>query len=506
MDGEYTLEITNMSKSFPGVKALKGVDLKVRKGTVHALMGENGAGKSTLMKILYGIYEKDEGEILFKGTPYKAGSPIEAIRSGITMIPQEISPVPNLDIASNVFLGKEHTFAGALSLVNQKKIHEETAKLFAELNIDLDPHLMMKDVSIANAQLVAIATAVSYDSDLIIMDEPTSALTEKEVEHLFTIIRKLKEERNISVIYISHKLDEIFSICDDVTVFRDGEFIGCNPVANMSKDQLISMMVGRSMDEFFHKESAEIGEVLLSVKDLSLEGQFSHINFELCRGEVLGVAGLMGAGRTELMEAIFGYTQPDSGVIELNGKPVEIAEPRDAISYGIGFVTEDRKLTGIFQELSIKDNMIMPDVPSYLKAGLLNNSRIKNECQVQRESLQIKTPSLEQLIKNLSGGNQQKVLLSRWLLMEPEVLILDEPTRGIDVGAKAEIHRLIGELAKMGKGIIMVSSEMPEILSMSDRILVMHEGTLSGEVSGSEATQEHILQLATGEGINKEES
>lgn len=498
MESENILIMKNVSKSFPGVKALKNVDLTIKRGSVHALLGENGAGKSTLMKILYGIYHPDGGEVVFKDKPYQVKSPIDAIKSGISMIPQEISPVPNLTVASNVFLGKE-ILGNGLKFVNQKQIEIETKKLFKELDIDIDITAMMGDISIANAQLVAIATAVSYNSDLIIMDEPTSALTEKEVEKLYDIINKLKTERNLAIIYISHKLDEIFRICDEVTILRDGQFIGSDTIENFNKDSLISMMVGRDMDEFFHKEETKIGEVMLSVKNLSVHKKFHNISFDLRKGEVLGVAGLMGAGRTELMEAIFGYVPADEGEIFINNVPVSIKSPIDAISHKIGFVTEDRKLTGLFLELSIKDNMIMPDVDTYLDKGFLNFKRIRKNCQEQREALLIKTPTLEQLIKNLSGGNQQKVLISRWLLTGPEILILDEPTRGIDVGAKAEIHRLIGELAKAGKSIIMVSSEMPEILSMSDRIIVMHEGSYSGELMRDEATQEKILQLATGE-------
>lgn len=499
MSTENVLEMRGVSKSFPGVKALKGVDLSIKKGTVHALMGENGAGKSTLMKILYGVYQPDEGEVIFKGLPYAVKSPIDALNGGISMIPQEISPVPNLTVASNVFLGKELTTGRGLNLVNQKKMVEETQALFDELDIDIDPSVMMSEISIANAQLVAIATAVSYNADLVIMDEPTSALTEKEIDKLYKIIRDLKEKKKIAIIYISHKLDEIFSICDEVTVLRDGEYIGSDLIENFNKDSLISMMVGRSMDEFFHKELAPIGDVVLEVKNLTLEKKFKDISFKLRQGEVLGVAGLMGAGRTEVMEAIFGYKPAESGEIFMDGKQVEIKEPIDAIKHGIAFVTEDRKLTGIFPDLSIKDNIIMPDVSTYLKRGLLDSKKIKENCQEQREAISIKTPTLEQLIKNLSGGNQQKVLISRWLLTTPEVLILDEPTRGIDVGAKSEIHRLIGELANMGKSIIMVSSEMPEILAISDRIIVMHEGMYSGELNRDEATQEKILQLATGE-------
>ena len=501
MENEVILEMRNISKSFPGVKALNGVDFTLRKGTVHALMGENGAGKSTLMKILYGIYGADNGTIRFKGKDLSPKSPIDAIKNGIAMIPQEISPVPNLSVASNVFLGQEFVNNYGVQLVNQKRIEEETAKLFQELKINIDPTVMMGDISIANAQLVAIATAVSYNSDVIIMDEPTSALTDKEVEQLYTIVENLVE-KGIAMVFITHKLDEVFRMAHEVTVFRDGEFVGTDTIENVDKDKLISMMVGRDMDEFFHKEVAEIGEVLLSVKDLTLGKKFQHVSFDLRRGEVLGVAGLMGAGRTEVMEALFGFKPADSGEILIKGKKVGITSPRDAIEHNIGFVTEDRKLTGLFLELDISNNMIMPDVDTYLTAKLLNSNLIRQHCLEQQKQLRIKTPSLAELIKNLSGGNQQKVLISRWLLTEPEILILDEPTRGIDVGAKAEIHRLICELALMGKGIIMISSEMPEILSMSDRIIVMHEGRYSGQLIREEATQEKVLQLATGQAVH----
>ncbi len=501
MSVENVLEMRQVSKSFPGVKALKNVDFSVKKGTVHALMGENGAGKSTLMKILYGIYTPDEGEVIFKGSPYVVKSPIDAIKKGVSMIPQEISPVLNLTVASNVFLGKELTFGKGVKLINQKQMVKDTQTLFDELDIDIDPAVSMSTLSIANAQLVAIATAVSYNADLVIMDEPTSALTEKEIDKLYAIIRNLRDKKGLAVVYISHKLDEIFAICDEVTILRDGEYIGTDTIENFTKDRLINMMVGRSMREFFHKEHADIGDVILEVKNLTHGKKFKDISFSLRKGEVLGVAGLMGAGRTELMEAIFGYKPADSGDIYLNGVKIDINEPNDAIKNGIAFVTEDRKSTGIFPDLSVKDNMVMPDISNYLLRGLLDRKKINADCQSQRTAIAIKTPSLEQLIKNLSGGNQQKVLISRWLLTTPEILILDEPTRGIDVGAKSEIHRLIGELAKIGKSIIMVSSEMPEILSMSDRIIVMHEGAYSGELLREEATQEKILQLATGESL-----
>lgn len=502
MERENILAMKGITKSFPGVKALKNVDFAVQRGTVHALMGENGAGKSTLMKILYGMYQADSGDITFKGAHLNVRSPSDALRSGISMIPQEINPVSNLSVASNVFLGREFINQYGIQIVNQRKIEAETRKLLAELNIQLDPAAMMADLSIANAQLVAIAMAVSYNADLIIMDEPTSALTDKEVERLYTIVNDLKEKKNIAIIFITHKLDEVFRIADAITVLRDGEFVGTEPIANITKEKLISMMVGRTMDEFFHKEEAVIGEVVLAVKNLTVGKKFRNVSFDLRRGEVLGVAGLMGAGRTEVMEALFGYRSADAGEIWIKGQPADIRSPRDAIAHNLAFVTEDRRLTGLFLEMAIADNMIMPDVKTYLRKGLVSAGVVKERCLVQKDQLRIKTPSLEQLIKNLSGGNQQKVLISRWLLTEPDVLILDEPTRGVDVGAKAEIHRLISELAQHGKGIIMVSSEMPEILSMSDRIVVMHEGAYAGVLTRAEATQEKILQLATGAKLN----
>ncbi len=498
MSTKYVLEMKGISKSFFGVQALGGVDLFIREGSVHALLGENGAGKSTLTKILYGIYQPDEGEVIFKGQPYLVKSPREAMERGVSLIPQEISPVPNLRVADNIFLGKEITSKWG-GFVKQRRIEEETQALFDELGIGLDPCLRMSDVSIAGAQLVAIATALSYDADLLIMDEPTSALTEGEIDKLYKIIHNLKEKKKIGILYISHKLDEIFTLCDEVSVLRDGKYIDSDRIENLDQDRLISLMIGRSLPKPCREEEERVkGDILLEVKNLSLPGKFEDISFSLKQGEVLGVAGLVGAGRTELMEALFGYTPPESGEILLKGKRVAILGPMDAIRQGIAFVTEDRNLTGLFPELSVKDNIILPSLGQYLKKGFLDNRRIKETCQAQKEAMTIKTPTLEQLIKNLSGGNQQKALLARWLLMTPEILILDEPTRGIDLGAKAEIHRLICELTKKGTGILMVSSEMPEILSISDRILVLHEGRSSGEISREEATQEKILRLVTG--------
>uniref|UniRef100_UPI0013EE10FA sugar ABC transporter ATP-binding protein n=1 Tax=Ectobacillus funiculus TaxID=137993 RepID=UPI0013EE10FA len=343
--------------------------------------------------------------------------------------------------------------------------------------------------------MVEIATAISYNADLIIMDEPTSAITDKEVDHLFSIIDSLVK-KGVSIIYISHKMDEIFKICDDITVFRDGQYVGAKPASELNQDTLIQMMVGREIKAVFHKEPSEITDVVLAVKNLSREGKFQNVNFEVRKGEILGVAGLMGSGRTEIMESIFGIDPPTSGEIYMHGKQVKINSPKEAIRHKIGLLTEDRKLTGAFLPLSIRENMIMSNIDNLSKIGYLNNSLVKKVCNEQVEKLRVKTPHLNQLIMNLSGGNQQKVLIARWLLNDPDVLILDEPTRGVDVGAKAEIHKVMSKLAQEGKAIIMISSELPEVLGMSDRVIVMHEGIQKGELSREEANQERILEVA----------
>jgi len=491
---EYILEMENITKKFPGVKALDNIQLKVKKGTVHALMGENGAGKSTLMKILFGMYTPDSGTIKFKGKELRLSSPKDALDNGISMIHQELSPVPYMTVAENIFLGREPVF-GKTGWVNTKKLIEDTKKLLESLKINIDPTTKMKDLSIANMQMVEIAKAVSYQSDLMIMDEPTSAITEKEVEHLFEIIDSLKQ-KGVSIIYISHKMDEIFRICDEITVLRDGQYIGTKPARELTQDSLIRMMVGREIKQVFHKEKAEIKEVVLSVRNLSRKGKFNNVSFEVRKGEILGIAGLMGSGRTELIESIFGIDPPTSGEIYLHGKRVTINSPADAIRHRIALLTEDRKLTGAFLPLSVKENMTISSLDNFIKFGFVRSKIVKDTCADQIKQLNIKTPDLNQLIMNLSGGNQQKVLLARWLLNDPDILILDEPTRGVDVGAKSEIHKLMSKLAQQGKAIIMISSEMPEILGMSDRVLVMHEGCKKGELSREEASQEKILELA----------
>jgi inositol transport system ATP-binding protein len=493
MNPDYILELTNITKEFPGVKALDNIQLKVRKGTVHALMGENGAGKSTLMKIIFGIYTPDRGTIKYKGEEVKLSGSKDALRLGISMIHQELTPVPEMTVAENLFLGREPT--KSFGWIRKKKMVEDARKLFDSLKIDIDPNARMADLSIANMQMVEIAAAVSRNADLIIMDEPTSAITEREVERLFGMIASLKA-KGVTIIYISHKMDEIFRICDEITVFRDGQFVGSKPAGELNPESLIQMMVGREIKQVFHKDETPIGEVLLSVKNLTRKGKFRKVSFEVRSGEILGIAGLMGSGRTEVVESLFGIAPPDEGEIFVKNERAHIRSPQDAIRYKMGLLTEDRKATGAFLPLSVKDNMIVSSIDGYLnKAGLLKGRLVNDMCGAFVERLNIKTPSLNQQIGRLSGGNQQKVLLARWLLSNPDILILDEPTRGIDVGAKAEIHKLMSRLAKTGKAIVMVSSELPEILGMSDRIVVMHEGEKKGELTRAEASQEKIMEL-----------
>jgi inositol transport system ATP-binding protein len=495
MSAEVILEVKEVSKEFPGVKALQNVTFNVKKGTVHAFMGENGAGKSTLMKIIIGLYSPTSGTVYFKGKPLKQGDIGSALERGISMIHQELSPVPQMKVAENIFLGREPTF-GKTGWVNRKALIKKTQDLFDRLEIHINPKAKMIDLSIANTQLVEIAKAISFDSSLIIMDEPTSAISDKEVEHLFKIIRSLKKN-GVAMIYITHKMEELHQIADEVTVLRDGQYIGTDPIEKVTKDRLITMMVGRELNQVFSHKESEIKEIALSVKGLTRKGHFENVSFNVRKGEVLGIAGLMGSGRTEVLEAVFGITRIDSGEIEVNGKQVKINSPRDAIKNRIGLLTEDRKLTGCLLPLNVQDNMILVHIDHYAKGGLLNRKQIKQDCETQRTSLNIKTPSIDQIIKNLSGGNQQKVLLARWLLNNPDILLLDEPTRGIDVGAKSEIYNLIFDLSKQGKAVIVVSSEMPEILGLSDRIVVMSEGQLTGELKKEEATQEKIMQLAS---------
>ena len=492
------LEMVGISKDFPGVKALDNVSLKIRPGTVHALMGENGAGKSTLMKCLFGIYKQDSGDIFINGAKVDLKNPKAALDLGVSMIHQELHPVPYRNVMENLWLGRFPLKKfGPLKFVDHTRMYDDSKKIFDDLGMDLDPRTIVGKLSVSKVQSIEIAKATSYNSKIIIMDEPTSSLTENEVEHLFRIIRSLKE-RGVAIIYISHKMEEILKIADEVTIMRDGRTVGTWPSSELTTDIIISKMVGRDLTHRFPERSNVPGETSLRVENLTSINpkSFKDISFELRKGEILGIGGLVGAQRTELVEAIFGLRAVKSGKIFINGKEVKINSPVDAINNKIALLTEERRATGIFPMLSVLENLVIANVKRYIRFMLLNDKKRKDDSDKSVEMLRIKTPSVKTLIMNLSGGNQQKVLLARWLLTEPQILMLDEPTRGIDVGAKFEIHTIIADLAKEGKSILIISSEMPELLGMSDRIMVMCEGRLSGILNGKEATQEEIMRLA----------
>lgn len=486
----------DITKLFPGVKALDKVQLEIKTGEVHALIGENGAGKSTLMKILLGIYHPDGGTITYKGKQVKFETPHDALRGGISMIHQEISLIPTMSIAENIWLGQEKSFL-KMGLIDYKARYKATEELLSRLGINLNPKIIVKTLSIAQMQLVEIARAISYNSDIIIMDEPTSALTDVEIQLLYRIIRDLAS-RQVAIIFISHKIEEIFEICERVTVFRDGQYIKTLLCKETSKDQLITLIVGRELTQLFPRGDVEISDTVLRVKGLGRTGFFSNINFEVRRGEILGFCGLMGAGRTEIMRAIFGIDQRDSGEIYIDDKLCRIRNPRDAVKEGLGMVTEDRLRLGSIYALSVMANVT---IANFFRICVMNFFRRKKELALftaARSDFDIRCASPKQLISQLSGGNQQKAIIARWLLTKPKVLILDEPTRGIDVGSKAEIHRLIGNLAKQGMGIILVSSEMPEIIGMSDRMLVVRHGTIVYECNRDQVDQETLITHAFG--------
>jgi methyl-galactoside transport system ATP-binding protein/inositol transport system ATP-binding protein len=493
---EYILEATNIVKEFPGVHALKGVDLKVKNGEILGLVGENGAGKSTLMKCILGIHPVTSGEIKFDGTQLKKFSTSDALNMGISMIQQELSPIEHRPIMENIWIGREPK--NKLGLVDHQKMYEKTKELLSRIGMDDDPKMLVRDLTVAKQQMVEIGKAISYDAKLIIMDEPTSALSGNEIAELFSIMRKLKEEGK-SIIYISHKLDEIYEITDRVVILRDGEFIGSEEIDKITIDKMIEMMVGREVNELFPKIKCEICDVKLKVEGLSSGKEFQDISFDVREGEILGVAGLVGSGRTALIETIFGMRKSTAGKVFVDGQEVKIKSPADAIANGMAFLTEDRRLNGIFPMLTVKLNIIVANMNNLVnKTGLLSNKLIGKKTLEYIKAIQIKTPSPEQLVMNLSGGNQQKVLVGRWLMTSPEILFLDEPTRGIDVGTKAEIHRLITELAGQGKSIVMVSSELPEILGMSDRVVVLCQGRLTGILENNdELSQEIVMKYAT---------
>lgn len=497
---EYKLELKGVSKSFPGVKALDNVQLSLRPGSVLALMGENGAGKSTLMKCLFGIYHMDAGEIYIDGEKVEIKDPDDAMAKGIAMVHQELQPVPARSIAENMYLGRfpVHKY-GPLQIIDHKTMNEETTKWLSQLGLDFDPTALLGTLSIGQMQCVEIAKAVSHDAKVIIFDEPTSSLSDKEVDFLFKIMNQLRDQ-GVAMIYISHKMDEIKQIADDIQIMRDGQYIGTWPSKDLTIDEIITKMVGREMSNIYPAKNHEIGEVILECNDICSihERSFQHVSFNVRKGEIVGFGGLVGAQRTELMEGIFGIRNLSAGTISVNGKVAKIKKPKDAMKAGLGMITEDRRGTGIVGCLSIKDNVGITIYNKHLMAGfVLNHSEINQIVDDSIQQLSIKTPSMQTHISTLSGGNQQKVIVARWLANDPDILIMDEPTRGIDIGAKHEIYEIMETLAQQGKAIIMISSEMPELIGMSDRIYVMSEGKLTGEITDkAEMTQEKIMSYA----------
>jgi len=496
MDADtFVLEMRGISKSFPGVHALRNVNLAVKKGTVHALMGENGAGKSTLMKILIGMYTQYEGDILYKGRKLVLANIRGAIDAGISMIHQELSYVPDMTVAENLFLGNEPR--NKWGVIRRKKLREDAIGYLRLAGVEIDPSAKMKNLSVSERQMVEIAKAISYESDVLIMDEPTSAISDREVERLFRIIEGLKK-RGVAIIYISHKMDEIFRIADEFTVLRDGAYVGTEPIAGANIDRMISMMVGRELKELFPPRTPSYGPTVLSVRGLTRKGVFENVSFDVRKGEIVGIAGLMGSGRTEVVNCVYGLDRHDGGQIRIGDAEVRIRSPKDGISKGIGLVSEDRKTQGLVLQLSVRENLLLPNYRLCSRASVVSDAKERRIAEDTIRELAIKTPSREQKAKNLSGGNQQKIVIGKVLLGNPDLLILDEPTRGIDIGAKSEIYKLISKLADEGKAILVVSSELPEIIGLSDRILVLHEGKVAGELSGEEASEQNIMALAFG--------
>jgi len=494
--GEFVLEMCNVTKRFPGVLALNNVQFSLRPGEVHCLVGENGAGKSTLMKILAGAQPMDSGEIILSEGPVAIHSPHHAQQLGISMIYQEFNLSPYLSVAENIFLGREPRLGGT-PFINWKKMYADAREVLGRIRVDLDVRKPVNECSVAQQQMVEIGKAISFNSKIIVMDEPSATLTEHELRALFDLIRTLRRQ-GIGLIYISHRLEEIFEIGDRVTVMRDGEYVGTNGVCDVTRDDIIRMMVGRELKDEFPKETFERGAERLRVEGLTRHGAFSNVSFATHCGEIVALTGLVGAGRTEVARAIFGADRIDGGQIHLDGKPVAVRSPQDAIRQGIGLLTEDRKGQGLVLGMTVRENTTLANLRSLVKFLFVNRREERSVTERYVRELQIKTPSIEQVVQNLSGGNQQKVVLAKWLFTQSKFLVFDEPTRGIDVGAKVEIYKLMNELVRKGVSILMISSELPEVLGMCDRILVMHEGRLAGELLRKDATQERIMQLATG--------
>jgi ribose transport system ATP-binding protein len=490
------IEMKGISKAFSGNRVLDQVDFQLLRGEIHALMGENGAGKSTLIKILTGIYERDAGKVFIKGKEVHFKNPKEAEQMGIAVIHQELNIIPYLTVYENMFLGKELT-VGRFGITRDKEMKKKTKEYLDRLGIEIDPNTEAGNLSVGQQQMIEIARAVAANTEVLIMDEPTAALTDREIEALFKVIDSLKKQ-GVGIVYISHRMEEIFQICDRISVLRDGQFIDSKEVAKTNFDEIVKLMVGRQLGERFPERNTKIGQERFKVENLTSNGSFENISFSVHQGEIVGVAGLMGAGRSEIMQAIFGYRSLDGGKMFIDGKEVTIKSPYEAITAGIAFVTEDRKSQGLILDLSVRENLSITTLDKISKKSVVSAKTEISLVDEMIEKLHVKTSGREISVKSLSGGNQQKIVIGKWLGIHPKILILDEPTRGVDVGAKKEIYQLMNDLTKQGVSIIMVSSELPEILGMSDRVLVIHEGKLANVLNKSEATQENIMQSATG--------
>lgn len=491
---DNVVEMRHITKVFPGVVALDDVDFECIPGEVHAVVGENGAGKSTLVKILCGVYQPDQGEILLKGKPVRISNPYEAQNQGISIIYQELNLLPDLNVAENVFLGREAR--NYLGLLDTRSLEKQAQDVLHRLGVDIHPRTPLRRLNVAQQQMVEIAKALSLNAQIVIMDEPSAALGGQDLEHLFEVIEALKNQ-GVTVIYISHRLVEIYQVADRVTVFKDGKVVGTAPVSEIDRPTLVRMMIGRAFSETFPPRGSQSDEEVLSVSNLSSGDGLQDIDMNIKRGEIVGIAGLTGAGRTELARAIFGVRKVDRGEIRVDGKMVHIANPKEALQQNIGFLTEDRNHEGLILDLSVKHNAALPSLKDRQRWGIVNLSLEERTVSEKVEELNVRTPSLNQGVEFLSGGNRQKVVLAKWLITNPDLLIFDEPTRGIDVGAKNEIWHLMRELANQGKAILMISSELPEVIGMSDRIYVMHRGRIVGEVPGETATEEQVMMLAT---------
>lgn len=491
------LELKHIVKTFPGVVALGGIDFDLQAGEIHAICGENGAGKSTLMKVVSGVYKPNEGEIFINGVKHEFNSPMESYRNGVSIIYQETSLFEEMTVLENIFLGHEEQkkLFGLFPVIDYKKMEKDSKRIFERLNAPIDVNIKIKSLGMAQKQMIEIAKALTFDAKILILDEPTASLTQREVDALFAIIRKLRSE-GVGIVYISHRLEEIFEVCDRVTVIRDGHYISTKNVKDTDKDALVKDMVGRSMGSYYPKTQTEIGDVILETKGLDVDGLLSNINFIVKHGEILGFAGLAGSGRTELAQTICGIIKKNDGEIVINNKMVQINHYNDAMNLGMVYVSEDRGKYGLVVDMSIKNNITMPQLKNFTRLGMLNENRENELAQKYIDDVGIKAPNPAFLVTNLSGGNQQKVSVSKALALNPKILILDEPTRGVDVNAKAEIHKMISELTHKGLTIIMISSELPELLGMCDRIYVMKEGRIAGCFDHSEATQENILKVA----------